>query len=74
MDFSKIQTLLLAVLGIVIVASAVMVASKSHKAQYAETTRTGFNNLVAIVIASIGLGAIGFAAFGGKILSQLGIG
>lgn len=74
MDFSKIQTLLLAILGIAILATSVMLASKSHKAQYSETARTGFNTMVSIVIAAIGLGAIAFAAFGGKVLSQLGIG
>ena len=34
----------------------------------------GFNTLVAIVIVAIGMGAIGFAALGKKILNAFGVG
>lgn len=73
-DEGKIQTLLLAVFGLVIIGVGIALAAGAKKAQYSETARVGFNTFVAIVIVAIGMGAIGFAAFGRKILTALGIG
>ena len=68
-DEGKVQTLLLAVFGLVIIVVGIALAAGAKKAQYSETARVGFNTLVAI-----GMGAIGFAAFGRRILTALGIG
>ena len=73
-DAGKVQTLLLAVFGLVIIIVGIALAAGAKRAQYSETARVGFNTLVSIVIVAIGMGAIGFAAFGGKILTSLGIG
>jgi hypothetical protein len=73
MDFTKIQTLMLAVLGLVIIAAAIRLGAGAKKAQYSESARVGFNVLIAIVIAAIGLGAIVVPTFGGKILDTIGV-
>jgi hypothetical protein len=73
-DEGKIQTLLLAVFGLVVIVVGIALAAGARKAQYSETARVGFNTFVAIVIVAIGMGAIGFAAFGKKVLDALGIG
>ena len=73
-DEGKVQTLLLAVFGLVIIVVGIALAAGARKAQYSETARLGVNTLVAIVIVAIGMGAIGFAAFGRQILNALGIG
>lgn len=73
MDFTKIQTLLVTILGLVFLLVAIKIAMSSRKAKYADTARTGVNGAVAMVFVAIGLGAIGFAAFGTKILDMLGI-
>lgn len=73
-DEGKVQTLLLAVFGLVIIGVGIALAAGARKAQYSETARVGFNTFVAIVIVAIGMGAIGFATFGKKILSAFGIG
>ncbi|MFL6025803.1 MAG: hypothetical protein ACJ72G_07345 [Friedmanniella sp.] len=73
-DEGKVQTLLLAVFGLVIIGVGITVAARAKKAQYSETARVGFNTFVAIVIVAIGMGAVGFASFGRKILTALGIG
>ena len=73
-DEGKAQTLLLAVFGLVIVGVGIAVAASAKRAQYSDTARVGFNTFVAIVIVAIGMGAIGFAAFGRKILTALGVG
>ena len=73
-DQGKVQTLLLALFGVVIIGVGVAVAAGAKRAKYSDTARVGFNTFVAIVIVAIGMGAIGFAAFGKKILTALGIG
>lgn len=73
-DFGKIQTLLLAVFGLVVVVVGIALAAGAKRAQYSETARVGFNTIAAIAIVAIGLGAVGFAAFGKQVLSTLGIG
>jgi hypothetical protein len=72
-DAGKVQTLLLAVFGLVVIVVGITIAAGAKKAQYSETARVGFNTLVAIVIVAVGMGAIGFAAFGQKVLSALGV-
>lgn len=72
-DQGKVQTLLLAVFGLVIIIVGIAIAAGAKRAQYSETARVGFNTIVAIVIVAMGMGAIGFAAFGRKILAALGI-
>lgn len=72
-DQAKVQTLLLAVFGLVVVAVGIAIAASAKRAQYSETARVGFNTIVAIVIVAMGMGAIGFAAFGKQVLSALGI-
>ncbi len=71
---SKVQTLLLAVFGLVVICIGIALAAGAKRAQYSETARVGFNTFVAIVIVTIGMGAIGFATFGKKILTALGVG
>jgi hypothetical protein len=73
-DQGKVQTLLLAIFGLVVIVVGIAIAAGAKRAQYSETARVGFNTLVAIVIVAIGMGAVGFAAFGNKVLSALGIG
>lgn len=70
---TKVQNILLMVFGFVVIAAAIALAAGAKKNQYHETARVGFNIIVAMVIAAIGLGAIGFAAFGRQILSAFGI-
>lgn len=72
-DEGKIQTLLLAVFGLVVIVIGIALAAGAKRAQYSETARVGFNTMVAIVVVAIGMGAIGFAAFGKKILTALGV-
>jgi hypothetical protein len=72
-DEGKIQTLLLAVFGLVVIAVGIAIAAGAKRAQYSETARVGFNTMVSIVIVPVGLGAVGVAAFGGKVLTALGI-
>jgi len=72
-DQGKVQTLLLAVFGLVVIVVGIALAAGAKRAQYSETARVGFNTLVAIVIVAIGMGAIGFAAFGHKVLTTFGI-
>lgn len=72
-DQVKVQTLLLAVFGLVVIVIGIAIAANAKKAQYSETARIGFNTLVAIVIVAVGMGAVGFAAFGRKVLTALGI-
>lgn len=72
-DEVKVQTLLLAVFGLVVIVVGIAIAAGAKKAQYSETARIGFNTLVAIVIVAVGMGAVGFAAFGRKVLTALGI-
>jgi hypothetical protein len=73
-DQAKVQTLLLAVFGLVVIVVGIALAAGAKRAQYSETARVGFNTLVAIVIVAIGMGAVGFAAFGKQVLNALGIG
>jgi hypothetical protein len=73
-DQGKVQTLFLAVFGLVVIAVGIGLAAGAKKAQYAETARVGFNTFVAIVIVAIGMGAVGVAAFGRKVLTALGVG
>lgn len=73
-DQGKVQTLLLAVFGLVVIVVGIALAAGAKRAQYSETARVGFNTLVAIVIVAIGMGAVGFAAFGKQVLNALGIG
>jgi len=72
-DQGKVQTLLLAVFGLVVIVVGIALAAGAKRAQYSETARVGFNTLVAIVIVAIGMGALGFAAFGHKVLTTFGI-
>jgi len=73
-DQGKVQTLLLAVFGLVVIIVGIALAAGAKRAQYSETARVGFNTMVAIVIVAIGMGAIGFAAFGKQVLATFGIG
>jgi hypothetical protein len=72
-DQGKVQTLLLGVFGLVVIVVGIALAAGAKRAQYSETARVGFNTLVAIVIVAVGMGAIGFAAFGQKVLNALGV-
>ncbi|GAB3919952.1 hypothetical protein GCM10011575_35890 [Microlunatus endophyticus] len=72
-DPGKVQTLLLAVFGLVVIVVGIALAAGAKRGQYSETARVGFNTLVAIVIVAVGMGAIGFAAFGHKVLTALGV-
>ena len=73
-DQGKVETLLVAVFGLVVIAVGIALAAGAKKAQYSETARVGFNTVVAIVIVAIGMGAIGVATLGKKILSAFGVG
>jgi hypothetical protein len=72
-DEGKLQTLLLMVFGVVILIVAIAVAATAKRAKYSETVRVGFNVVVSIVLVAVGLGAIGYAAFGTQVLEALGI-
>ena len=72
-DEAKVQTVLLMVFGAVILIIAIAVAATAKRARYSETARVGFNVVVSMVLVAIGLGAIGFAAFGQQILEALGV-
>ena len=72
-DEGKLQTLLLMVFGVVILIVAIAVAATAKRAKYSETVRVGFNVVVSIVLVAVGLGAIGYAAFGTQVLEGLGI-
>lgn len=72
-DQGKVQTLLLAVFGLVVIVVGIAIAAGARRAQYSETARIGFNTLVAIVIVAVGMGAVGFAAFGKRVLTALGL-
>ncbi|MBO0811200.1 MAG: hypothetical protein J2P23_04050 [Microlunatus sp.] len=72
-DQGKVQTLLLAVFGLVVIVVGIAIAAGARRAQYSETARVGFNTLVAIVIVAVGMGAVGFAAFGKRVLTALGL-
>lgn len=65
--------ILVAVIGLLFFVLAARLVAGAKKAQYNETARMGFNAVIAMVFVAIGAGAIGFAAFGGKILTALGI-
>lgn len=72
-DQGKVQTLLLGIFGLVVIVVGIAIAAGAKRAQYSETARVGFNTLVAIVIVAVGMGAVGFAAFGKKVLTALGM-
>lgn len=73
MNTGNLQQLLIGIFSLAILAAAIGLAAKSNKAQYSETARTGFNVLVAVVIAAIGLGGLAYAAFGQKMLALFGL-
>ena len=72
-DEGKVETLLLGIFGLVIIVVGIALAAGAKRAAYSETARIGFNTLVSMVIVAIGMGAIGVAAFGGKVLDAFGI-
>lgn len=71
--FDSTSKVLLGVFGLVILVVALRIAAGSKKAQYADTARTSANAVVAMVFLAIGLGAVGYAAFGREILASFGI-
>lgn len=71
-DPTAVQTLLLSVLGLAIVAAGIGLTARARKNDYAETARVGFNVMAGIVVAALGLGTVAFAAFGKQILQALG--
>lgn len=72
-NIDNLQKLLIGVFGLVLIGAAIALGSKSGRAQYSETARTGFNVIMAVIIAAIGLGGIAYAAFGERILKFLGL-
>lgn len=72
-NLDNMQKLLIGVLGLVIIAAGILIVTKSNRAQYSETARVGFNVIVGVVIAAIGLGALSFAVFGKRVLEFLGL-
>ena len=71
--FDNVGKILVGVFGLVILLVAVKIAAGAKKAQYADTARTSANVFIAMVFLAIGLGAVGYAAFGGKILHAFGV-
>lgn len=69
----SIQKLMLMVFGFVVIGGAIGLAATSKKGKYDDTARMGFNMIVAMIFVAIGLGAVGYAAFGEKILRTLGL-
>lgn len=72
-NIDNMQKLLIGILGLVIIIAGIFIVSKSSRAQYSETARVSFNVIVGVVIAAIGLGALGFAVFGKRVLDFLGL-
>ena len=72
-NLDNVQKLLIGILGLVIIAAGILIVSKSNRAQYSETVRVGFNVIVGVVIAAIGMGALSFAVFGKRILEFFGM-
>lgn len=72
-DATKVQTLLLSVFGLVIICAGIGLVARARRNDYAETARTGFNVIIGIVVASLGLGTIAVAAFGKKLLQSFGV-
>lgn len=72
-NIDNMQKLMIGIFGLVIVGVGIVIASKANKAQYSETARVGFNVIVGVVIAAIGLGALSFAVFGKKVLEFFGL-
>ena len=72
-NLDNMQKLLVGVLGLVIIAAGIVIVTKSNRAQYNETARVGFNVIVGVVIAAIGLGALSFAVFGKRVLEFFGM-
>lgn len=71
--FKAVTNLLLAVFGIIFLVLAIRLALNSQKAQYAETARTSFNAVIAMVFVAVAFGAVSFAKFGTQILAAVGI-
>ena len=74
MDVSQIKTLLIAVFGLAVLAAAIGLAAKAGKADYAHVARVFFTVVGAITIVAMGMGAVAYPDFGGKILALFGFG
>lgn len=72
-NFDTIQKTLIAVLSLVLIVAGMKVIGKSQKQDYAETTRVGFNVLVGIIIAALGIIGISFGVFGKQLLGLVGV-
>lgn len=71
--FDNTTKLLIGVFGLIVVVVALRIAASAKKAQYSETARTGANVFVAMIFVAIGVGAVGYAAFGEKVLRAFGV-
>lgn len=71
--FAATSKVLLGVIGLVILVVALKIMAGAKKAQYSDTARTGANVVVGMVFVAIGLGAVGYAAFGTQILASFGV-
>lgn len=68
---SAIQSVLLAVLGLVLIIVAIGIAGSAKKARVSDNAATGVNVTFAIIIAGLGAGSIALAAFGETIFNTL---
>lgn len=72
-DWPKLQGTLVAVLSLLLIVTGATVVGKAKKQDYAETARVGFNVVIGIVIASLGLIGLSFGVFGKQILDFFGV-
>lgn len=73
LDFTRAQQTLIAVFCLVLIVVGMAVVGGAKKQDYAQTARVGFNVIVGIIIAALGLVGISFAMFGKQLLNLVGI-
>lgn len=73
LNLSNVQTLLVSVLGLAVVAAGVKITTAGKRAEISDTARTAGNTLLGVVVACMGVGIITTMAFGQRVLNWIGV-
>ncbi|MDD9370864.1 MAG: hypothetical protein PV358_12175 [Acidimicrobiales bacterium] len=73
LNLSNVQTLLVSILGLVVICAGISITGRARRADLSESARTAGNTTLGVIVAAMGAGITLTMAFGGRVLTWLGI-
>lgn len=73
LNLDNVQVLVVSLLGIMVIIAGMSIVGKGRRADLSDSAKTAGNTFIGILVAALGVGITATMAFGGRVLTWLGI-